>query len=97
MYKNNDEAIDWEVRRLIKDGVYADIEQAYAKATETIHRKREEVKVKQEKDYFRFRIKTIKKRIGSGYDYANIPHKPKRSMAENMKSDSFWDWDLDDK
>lgn len=62
MYKNNDEAIDWEVRRLIKDGVYADIEQAYAKAIETIHRKREEVKVKQVKDYFRFRIKTIKKR-----------------------------------
>lgn len=32
MYKNNDEAIDWEVKRLLDDSIYIDTEQAYLAA-----------------------------------------------------------------
>lgn len=97
MHKNHDEAIDWVARRLIEDGIYTNIEQAYSDATDIINRKREEVRLKQEKDYFRFRIKTIKKRIGSGYEYANIPYKPNKPIVKKNNSDSFWDWDSDEK
>ncbi|WP_409161132.1 hypothetical protein [Pectobacterium sp. B2J-2] len=97
MHKNHDEAIDWVARRLIEDGIYTNIEQAYSDATDIINQKREEVRKKEEKDYFRFRIKTIKKRIASGYEYANIPYKPKKPIVKNNNSDSFWDWDADDK
>ncbi|GKW19616.1 hypothetical protein PEC302107_13450 [Pectobacterium araliae] len=97
MHKNHDEAIDWVARRLIEDGIYTNIEQAYSDATDIINRKREEVRLKQEKDYFRFRVKSIKKRIASGYEYANIPYKPKKPIVKNNNSDSFWDWDADDK
>ncbi|MEC5343183.1 hypothetical protein ABRZ24_11330 [Brenneria populi] len=97
MHKNHDEAIDWVARRLIEDGIYTNIEQAYAKATDIISRKREEMREKQEKDYFRFRIKSIKKRIASGYEYANIPYRPKKPIVKNNYSDSFLDWDADDK
>lgn len=97
MHKNHDEAIDWVARQLIEDGIYTNIEQAYSHATDIINRKREEIRVKQEKDYFRFRIKSIKKRIASGYEYANIPYKPKKPIIKNNHSDSFFDWDADDK
>ncbi|GKQ00710.1 hypothetical protein NUKP74_44120 [Klebsiella quasipneumoniae] len=32
IYKNNDEAIDWEAKRLLDDGIYTDTEQAYLEA-----------------------------------------------------------------
>lgn len=61
MYKNNDEAIDWEVKRLLDDGIYTDTEQAYLAAEEIVSRIREQAKQSQNKQQFKSRIKSIKK------------------------------------
>lgn len=61
MYKNNDEAIDWEVKRLLDDGIYTDTEQAYLAAEEIVSRIREQAKQSQNKKQFKSRIKSIKK------------------------------------
>lgn len=36
MYKNNDEAIDWEVKRLLDDGIYTDTQKAYLAADKIV-------------------------------------------------------------
>lgn len=74
MYKNNDEAIDWEVKRLLDDGIYTDTEQAYLAAEKIVSQIREQAKKRQIKQQFKFRIKSIKKQLSSGYDYADIPY-----------------------
>lgn len=74
MYKNNDEAIAWEVKRLLDDGIYTDTEQAYSVAEKIVSQIREQAKQRQIKQQFKFRIKSIKKQLSSGYDYADIPY-----------------------
>jgi hypothetical protein len=36
MYKNNDEAIDLEAKRLLDNGIYTDLEKAYSEAEKII-------------------------------------------------------------
>ncbi|EMJ3153661.1 hypothetical protein AAEY46_001899 [Yersinia enterocolitica] len=74
MYKNNDEAIDLEVKRLLDDGIYTDTEQAYSAAEKIVRQIREQAKQRQIKQQFKFRIKSVKKKLSSGYDYADIPY-----------------------
>ena len=74
MYKNNDEAIDWEVKRLLDDGIYTDTEQAYLAAKKIVSQIREQAKQCQIKQQFKFRVKSIKKKLSSGYDYTEIPY-----------------------
>jgi hypothetical protein len=74
MYKNNDEAIDWEVKRLLDDGIYTDTEQAYLAAEKIVRQIREQATQRQIKQQFKFRIKSIKKQLNRGYDYADIPY-----------------------
>ncbi|HEJ0182542.1 TPA: hypothetical protein SLO90_003291 [Citrobacter koseri] len=73
MYKNNDEAIDWEAKRLLNDGIYTDTEQAYLEAEKIVVNIREQAKQHQIKQQFKMNIRSIKKQIGNGYDYADIP------------------------
>ena len=49
MYKNNDEAIDLEAKRLLDNGIYTDLEKAYSEAEKIITEIRVEFKKKQEK------------------------------------------------
>jgi len=78
MYKNNDEAIEWEAKRLLDDGIYTDTEQAYLEAEKIVINIREKAKQYQIKQQFRFKIKSIKKQISNGYDYASIPYSNKK-------------------
>lgn len=78
MYKNNDEAIDWEAKRLLDDGIYTDTEQAYLEAEKIVINIREQAKQRQIKQQFKMKIKSIKKQIGNGYDYADIPYSNKK-------------------
>lgn len=78
MYKNNDEAIDWEAKRLLDDGIYTDTEQAYLEAEKIVINIREQAKQRQIKQQFKMKIKSIKKQIGNGNDYADIPYANKR-------------------
>ncbi|WP_405077648.1 hypothetical protein [Pectobacterium versatile] len=78
MYKNNDEAIDWEAKRLLDDGIYTDKEQAYLEAENIVINIREQAKQRQIKQQFKMKIKSIKKQISNGYDYADIPYANKR-------------------
>lgn len=78
MYKNNDEAIDWEAKRLLDAGVYTDTEQAYLEAEKIVINIREQAKQRQIKQQFKFKIRSIKKKIGNGYDYADIPYANKK-------------------
>lgn len=78
MYKNNDEAIDWEVKRLLDDGIYTDTEQACSAAEKIVSQIREQAKQRQIKQQFKFRIKSIKKKLSSGYDYAEIPYSKRK-------------------
>ncbi|WP_233970431.1 hypothetical protein [Pectobacterium versatile] len=78
MYKNNDEAIDWEAKRLFDDGIYTDKEQAYLEAEKIVINIREQAKQRQIKQQFKMKIKSIKKQISNGYDYADIPYANKR-------------------
>jgi hypothetical protein len=77
MYKNNNEAIDWEVKRLLDDGTYTDTEQAYLPAQKIVSQIREQAKQRQIKQQFKFRIKSIKKQLSHGYDYADPLFKKK--------------------
>lgn len=74
MYKNNDEAIDWEAKRLLDDGIYTDTKQAYLEAEKIVINIREQAKQRQIKQQFKMKIKSIKKQIGNGCDYADIPY-----------------------
>ncbi|MCS3604483.1 hypothetical protein M2371_003723 [Buttiauxella sp. BIGb0471] len=74
MYKNNDEAIDWEVKRLLDDGIYTDTEQAYLAAKKIVSQIREQAKQSQIMQQFKFRVKSIKKKLSSDYDYTDIPY-----------------------
>ncbi|HHX8939185.1 TPA: hypothetical protein ACVPL5_001075 [Yersinia enterocolitica] len=80
MYKNNDEAIDWEAKRLLDDGIYTDIEQAYLEAEKIVINIREQAKQRQIKQQFKLKIKSIKKKIGNGngYDYVDVPYANKK-------------------
>lgn len=78
MYKNNDEAIDWEAKRLLDDGIYTDTEQAYLEAEKIVINIREQAKQRQIKQQFKIKIKSIKKKIGQGYDYADVRYANKR-------------------
>lgn len=80
MYKNNDESIDWEAKRLLDDGIYTDTEQAYLEAEKIVINIREQAKQRQIKQQFKLKIKSIKKQIGNGYDYdyVDVPYANKK-------------------
>ncbi|ENA3445600.1 hypothetical protein ABGN35_000951 [Yersinia enterocolitica] len=84
MYKNNDEVIAWEAKRLLDDGIYTDTEQAYLKAEKIVINIREQAKQRQIKQQFKLKIKSIKKKIGNGngngngYDYVDVPYANKK-------------------
>lgn len=84
MYKNNDEAIDWEAKRLLDDGIYTDTVQAYLEAEKIVINIREQAKKRQIKQQFKLKIKSIKKQIGNGYDYADVPYANKKNIGENI-------------
>lgn len=74
MYKNNDEAIDLEAKRLLDNGIYTDLEKAYIEAEKIITEIRVEFKKKQEKKQFRSRIKSIKRALSDDEFRNNIPY-----------------------
>lgn len=74
MYKNNDEAIDLEAKRLLDNGLYTDLEKAYSEAEKIITEIRVEFKKKQEKKQFRSRIKSIKRALSDDEFITNIPY-----------------------
>lgn len=74
MYKNNDEAIDLEAKRLLDNGIYTDLEKAYSEAEKIITEIRVEFKKKQEKKQFRSRIKAIKRALSDDEFRSNIPY-----------------------
>ncbi|WP_343515198.1 hypothetical protein [Klebsiella quasipneumoniae] len=74
MYKNNDEAIDLEAKRLLDNGIYTDLEKAYSEAEKIITEIRVEFKKKQEKKQFRSRIKSIKRALSDDEFRSNIPY-----------------------
>ncbi|UUP54215.1 hypothetical protein [Escherichia coli] len=78
MYKNNDEAIDLEAKRLLDNGIYTDLEKAYREAEKIITEVRVEFKKKQEKKQekkqFRSRIKSIKRALSDDEFRSNIPY-----------------------
>ncbi|HDL7795588.1 TPA: hypothetical protein PXP62_002640 [Yersinia enterocolitica] len=78
MYKNNDEAIDWEAKRLLDDGIYTNTEQAYLEAEKIVINIREQAKQRQIKQQFKLKIKSIKKQIGNGNDYVDVPYANKK-------------------
>lgn len=84
MYKNNDEVIAWEAKRLLDDGIYTDTEQAYLEAEKIVINIREQAKQRQIKQQFKLKIKSIKKKIGNGngngngYDYVDVPYANKK-------------------
>ena len=74
MYKNNDEAIDLEAKRLLDNGIYTDLEKAYSEAEKIITKVRVEFKKIQEKQQFRSRIKSIKRALSDDEFRSNIPY-----------------------
>lgn len=74
MYKNNDEAINLEAKRLLDNGIYTDLEKAYREAEKIITEVRVEFKKKQEKKQFRSRIKSIKRALSDDEFRSNIPY-----------------------
>jgi len=72
MYKNNDEVIACEAKKLLDEGVYTDTEQAYLEAEKRVIHIREEVKQYHVKQEFKLKIKSIKKKLNND-DYARIP------------------------
>ncbi|CDM89783.1 hypothetical protein [Xenorhabdus bovienii] len=78
MYKNNDEAIDWETKMLLDDGIYTDTEQAYLEAEKIVNQIREQAKQHQIKQQFKLKVKSIKRQISNGYDYVNVPYANKK-------------------
>ncbi|CNJ29185.1 hypothetical protein CBW53_09700 [Yersinia frederiksenii] len=84
MYKNNDEAIDLEAKKLLDEGVYTDTEQAYLEAEKRINQIREKFREHQTKQHFKLKIKSIKKKLNND-DYTRIPY------AKNKK---YWGDDI---
>ncbi|HDZ0983558.1 TPA: hypothetical protein RRU24_005220 [Klebsiella quasipneumoniae] len=74
MYKNHDEAIDLEAKRLLDNGIYTDLEKAYSEAEKIITEIRVEFKKKQEKKEFRSRIKSIKRALSDDEFRSNVPY-----------------------
>ena len=74
MYKNNDEAIDLEAKRLLDNGINTDLEKAYSEAEKIITEIRVEFKKKQEKKEFRSRIKSIKRALSDDEFRSNVPY-----------------------
>lgn len=73
MYKNNDEVIAWEAKKLLDEGVYTDTEQAYLEAEKIVIHIREQAKQRHVKQQFKLKIKSIKKKLNND-DYAHIPY-----------------------
>lgn len=82
MHKNHDEAIDWEAKKLLDEGVYTDTEQAYLEAEKIVVNIREQAKQRQIKQQFKMKIKSIKKKLNND-DYANIPYNKNRKHWDN--------------
>lgn len=74
MYKNNDEVIDLEAKRLLDNGIYTDLENAYIEAEKIITEVRVEFKKKQEKQQFPSRIKSIKRALLDDEFRGNFPY-----------------------
>ena len=74
MYKNNDEAIDLEAKRLLDNGINTDLEKAYSEAEKIITEIRVEFKKKQEKKEFSSRIKSIKRALPDDEFRSNVPY-----------------------
>ncbi len=74
MYKNNDEAIDLEAKRLLDNGIYTDLEKAYSEAEKIITEIRVEFKKQQEKKEFRSRIKSIKRALSDDEFRNHVPY-----------------------
>ncbi|AKP32794.1 hypothetical protein [Yersinia aleksiciae] len=83
MYKNNDEAIAWEAKKLLDEGIYTDTEQAYLEAEKIVIHIREQEKQRQVKQQFKLKIRSIKHKINSGKDYAPIPYTKNKNHWEN--------------
>lgn len=82
MYKNNDEAIDLEAKRLLDNGIYTDLEKAYNEAEKIITEIRVEFKKKQEKKKFRSRIKSIKRALSDDEFRNNVPYNHRNQWSK---------------
>jgi len=82
MYKNNDEAIDLEAKRLLDNGIYTDLGKAYSEAEKIITEIRVEFKKKQEKKEFRSRIKSIKRALSDDEFINNIPYNHRNQWSK---------------
>ena len=82
MYKNNDEAIDLEAKRLLDNGIYTDLERAYREAEKIITEVRVEFKKKQEKKQFRSRIKSIKRALSDDEFRSNVPYNHRNQWSK---------------
>ncbi|EPH0465467.1 MULTISPECIES: hypothetical protein [Enterobacteriaceae] len=82
MYKNNDEAIDLEAKRLLDNGIYTDLEKAYREAEKIITEVRVEFKKKQEKKQFRSRIKSIKRALSDDEFRNNVPYNHRNQWSK---------------
>ncbi|EPY9613434.1 hypothetical protein ABKW02_04450 [Enterobacter cloacae] len=82
MYKNNDEAIDLEAKRLLDNGIYTDLEKAYSEAEKIITEIRVEFKKKQEKKEFRSRIKSIKQALSDDEFRNNVPYNHRNQWSK---------------
>ncbi|MGE5023647.1 hypothetical protein AB8898_05655 [Yersinia enterocolitica] len=74
MYKNNDEVIACEAKKLLDEGIYTDTEQAYLEAEKRVIHIREQVKQHHVKQQFKLKIKSIKKKLSHDNDHAYIPY-----------------------
>ncbi|VUS27955.1 hypothetical protein SB6412_00405 [Klebsiella pasteurii] len=82
MYKNNDEAINLEAKRLLDNGIYNDLEKAYSEAEKIITEIRVEFKKKQEKKQFRSRIKSIKRALSDDDFRNNVPYNHRNQWSK---------------
>lgn len=82
MYKNNDEVIDLEAKRLLDNGIYTDLEKAYREAEKIITEVRVEFKKKQEKKQFRSRIKSIKRALSDDEFRNNVPYNHRNQWSK---------------
>lgn len=82
MYKNNDEAIDLEAKRLLDNGIYTDLKKAYSEAEKIITEIRVEFKKKQEKKEFRSRIKSIKRALSDDEFRNNVPYNHRNQWSK---------------
>lgn len=82
MYKNNDEAIDLEAKRLLDNGIYTDLEKAYSEAEKIITEIRVEFKKKQEKKEFCSRIKSIKRALSDDDFRNNVPYNHRNQWSK---------------